>query len=152
MKRRNAHWAVLLLLLGVAPAFAHVRGTSPDFYYAGGTELFPSGCGGNLELSQVALTFRCSQGSVTIPYRSITLMQYRPQLSSEVRHLKLDWKIKPDGTHAKRNVLFTVVYKQGESTRALVLKVRPQNMRPYLAEIELDSRKRIQVWDYRGYD
>lgn len=123
-----------------------------DFSYAGGTETISTGCAGELEVTHVSMTFKCSEGSVTIPYSAITLMQYRPKLSSEVRKMKLNWTARPEGTIAKKNLLFTVLYKQGNTTQAMVLKVRPENMRPYLAEIELNTRKRIEVWDYRGYD
>lgn len=142
----------LALLLGVAPLLAHFNPPAPDFYYAGGTGAFSARCGGDLQLTHASMTFRCPEGSVTIPYNSITLMQYRPRLSSQVRKMKLHWKMKPNGTVAKRNLLFTVLYKDGDTTQALVLRVEPGNMRPYLAEIELNTRKRIQVWDYRGYD
>lgn len=131
---------------------ANANAGGPDFYYAGGTETLSAGCGGELELTHVSMTFKCPDGSVTIPYSSITLMQYRPKLSSQVRKMKLGWKARPEGTSAKKNLLFTVLYRQGSTTQAMVLKVQPVNMRPYLAEIELNTRKRIEVWDYRGYD
>lgn len=153
-----AQWSLMTLFLAGAalcPAWA-VRAnasTQPsDFYYAGGTETLSTGCAGELELSHASMTFKCAEGSVTIPYSSITLMQYRPKLSSQVRKMKLDWKARPEGTSAKKNLLFTVLYKQGNTTQAMVLKVLPMNMRPYLAAIELNTRMRIEVWDYRGYD
>lgn len=149
---RLLRWPLILLLVTATPALAHVDPQTPDFFYAGGTGTFTTGCGGDLELTHVSMTFRCPQGSVTIPYSSITLMQYRPKLSSQVRKLKLHWTVKPYGTSAKRNQLFTILYKEGNATQALVLRVQPQTMRPYLAEIELNTRKRIEVWDYRGYD
>ncbi|MGH9377385.1 MAG: hypothetical protein ACRD1I_01175 [Terriglobia bacterium] len=151
----GSQWPLIILFLTVVPlepAWATARAQAPDFYYAGGTETISAGCGGQLELTHVSMTFKCPEGSVTIPYSSITLMQYRPKLSSQVRKLKLDWKARPEGTSAKKNLLFTVLYKQGSTTQAMVLKVHPDNMRPYLAAIELNTRMRIQVWDYRGYD
>lgn len=154
----SARWPVIAVFLaGVAlwtawSARANASTQPTDFYYAGGTETLSTGCAGELELSHVSMTFRCAEGSVTIPYSSITLMQYRPKLSSQVRKMKLDWKARPEGTSAKKNLLFTVLYKQGNTTQAMVLKVLPMNMRPYLAAIELNTRKRIEVWDYRGYD
>ena len=153
MKRlKLLRWSLILVLTAAVPVLARISPQGADFFYAGGTGTFTTGCGGNLELTHISMTFRCPQGSVTIPYSSITLMQYRPKLSSQVRKMKLHWKVKPYGTSAKRNLLFTVLYKEGDATQALVLRVQPQNMRPYLAEIELNTRKRIEVWDERGYD
>lgn len=151
-------WPAIALFLACAtlwPAQALRASTNAppmDFSYAGGTETISTGCAGDLELSRASMTFKCSEGSVTIPYSAITLMQYRPKLSTEVRKMKLNWRARPEGTSAKKNLLFTVLYKQGDTTQAMVLKVLPQNMRPYLAEIELNTQKRIEVWDYRGYD
>lgn len=149
-------WVVVMIASAAACAALPIRGgerAQPrDFSYAGGTEALSTGCAGALELSPVSMTFTCPEGSVTIPYSAITLMQYRPKLSTRVRKMKLDWKARPEGTSAKKNLLFTVLYRQGSSTQAMVLKVQPDNMRPYLAEIELNTRKRIEVWDYRGFD
>src|SRR5579863_2840864 len=108
-KLRLLRWPLILLFVAAASAWAHVDPQAADFFYAGGTGTFTSGCGGDLELTHVSMTFRCPQGSLTIPYSSITLMQYRPKLSSQVRKMKLHWKIKPYGTSAKRNLLFTIL-------------------------------------------
>lgn len=157
-QRTDFRWPLIALFLAGAalwPLQTLRASTNPppmDFSYAGGTETISTGCAGELEVTHVSMTFKCSEGSVTIPYSAITLMQYRPKLSSEVRKMKLNWTARPEGTIAKKNLLFTVLYKQGNTTQAMVLKVRPENMRPYLAEIELNTRKRIEVWDYRGYD
>lgn len=140
--------AVLLSLPGVAQSSA----PGADFTYAGGTAMFQGGCGGKLELTGTAMTFECPEGSVTVPYRSITRMEYRPKVSNSVRHLKLRWKVKPSGSGGKSNLFFTVLYRQDGATQALVLRVLPTEMRPYLAEIELNTGKRIDVSDYRGYD
>lgn len=155
----GSSWLLMMVMIASAglcialPASGGERARPPrDFSYAGGTEMLSTGCAGALELSPVSMTFTCPDGSVTIPYSAITLMQYRPKLSTRVRKMKLDWKARPEGTSAKKNLLFTVLYRQGSLTQALVLKVQPDNMRPYLAEIELNTRKRIEVWDYRGFD
>ncbi|HEX5481209.1 MAG TPA: hypothetical protein VFZ08_01130 [Terriglobia bacterium] len=144
--------AISGLLIAAAPALARAKGTPPQFTYAGGTENLEGGCGGKLELTGASMTFQCPEGAVTIPYDSITLMQYRPAVSPKVRHMKLPWKVKPSGSGGKKNLFFTVLYKEGERTHALVLRVIPDEMRPYLAEIELNTGKRIQVWDYRGFE
>ncbi|MGH9351684.1 MAG: hypothetical protein ACRD2G_05935, partial [Terriglobia bacterium] len=158
LRRPGSRWPLIVLFLMSVTVWlagsvrANASTQAADFYYAGGTETISTGCGGELELTKVSMTFKCADGSVTIPYSSITLMQYRPKLSSQVRKMKLNWKARPEGTSAKKNLLFTVLYRQGSTTQAMVLKVHPDNMRPYLAAIELNTRMRIQVWDYRGYD
>ncbi len=140
------------LFITAAPILAYEKTGASDFIYAGGTESIQSGCGGKLELTHSSMTFQCPEGSITIPYRSITLMQYRPSVSRAVRHMKIPWKVKPNGSGGKKNLFFTVLYKRGDQMQALVLRVQPEEMRPYLAEIELSTGKRIQVWDYRGFD
>lgn len=146
-------WLLALAALAVVPVLAYGSNPSvPDFYYAGGTAPLQSGCSGTLGVSNASMTFECPQGSITIPYRSITLMQYRPKLSRKVRRMKLRWKVRPEESASKKNLLFTVLYKEGDTTQALVLCVHPDDMRPYLAEIELNAGKRIEVWDYRGFD
>lgn len=153
MSRKNLICWLLFVLAIALPAFG--RGESSagtEFYYAGGTASFASGCGGTLGLTADSMTFECPQGSVTIPYSEITLMQYRPKLSRKVRRMKLRWKVRPTESASKKNLLFAVLYKEGNATQALVLRVLPDEMRPYLAEIELNAGKRIEVWDYRGFD
>src|SRR5579875_1811972 len=140
------------LLMTARSTFAYENSRTSEFIYAGGTESIQGGCGGKLELTHSSMTFQCPEGSITIPYHSITLMQYRPSLSRAVRHMKLPWKVKPNGSGGKKNLFFTVLYKRGDQMHALVLRVQPEEMRPYLAEIELSTGKRIQVWDYRGFD
>jgi hypothetical protein len=134
-----------------APWRAHAT-VPPPFVYSGGTESVPYDCGGQLDVSPTAMTFRCSAASITIPYRTITHMEYRPKLSSAVRKMKLRWKIKPSGSGRNKNLFFTVLFTKDHHTHAVVFRVRPDEMRPYLALLELDTGKRIQVWDYRGFD
>lgn len=144
---------VLLAALCTAPLFGVTRGApAPNFYYAGGTLAFTTDCAGKLGLSHSSMTFACPEGSVTIPYHSITLMEYRPSLSRKVKRMKLRWKVRPSESARNKNLLFTVLFKEGDMTQALVLRVLPDQMRPYLAEIELGTGKRIEVWDYRGFD
>ncbi|MGH9450432.1 MAG: hypothetical protein ACRD11_07800 [Terriglobia bacterium] len=154
MKRSNLRrWLLTLAALALLPVLGYGRNAGmPDFLYAGGTAPLQSGCSGTLGVSHASMTFECAQGSVTIPYSSITLMQYRPKLSRKVRRMKLRWKVRPTESASKKNLLFTVLYRDGDTTQALVLRVLPDEMRPYLAEIELNTGKRIEVWDYRGFD
>lgn len=153
---RRTVYACLFLLLAAAcaaPLFGVARRASaPNFYYAGGTLAFSTDCAGKLGVSHASMTFACPEGSITIPYRSITLMEYRPSLSRKVKRMKLRWKVRPTESARNKNLLFTVLFKEGDETQAMVLRVLPEQMRPYLAEIELSAGKRIEVWDYRGFD
>lgn len=155
-RREGNRWllgAVLAGLLVMLPALALGSTGQTDFTYAGGTENIQSGCSGKLELADSSMTFQCPEGSITIFYHSITRMEYRPTVSRKVRRMKLPWKVKPSGSGGKTNLFFTVLFKQdGGGTQAIVLRVLPEEMRPYLAQIELSAGKRIVVWDYRGYD
>jgi len=123
----------------------------PYFKYAGGTEQMQKGCQGNLELSSEALIFRCASDSISAPYSSISLMQYRTDISRRVLKMNLEWKVKPSVKHSRRNRYFTVLYREGGSTRAVVFDVNPQVIQPYLAEIDLKSGKRVEVQSHEEY-
>ena len=128
------------------------RPKETQFKYAGGTENIPQGCTGALELASESLTFKCFQYVVAIPYASIGLMQYRPDVSKEVRKLKLKWKGRPQGGGGKRNRYFTVQYNEGGTRHVIVLEVLPEVMRPYLAAIDLKAGKRVEVKGYEDYE
>jgi hypothetical protein len=130
---------------GGAPANA------PPFQYAGGTEEVQQNCAGVLEVTSEALIFKCPLASLTLPFSSITLMEYRPNLSRRVGKLELEWRVRPYSGAGKKNRYFTVVYKTKGATHVVVLKVSPRSMRPYLAEIELKSGKRVEVMGYEEY-
>lgn len=151
--------AVLLCVFGMQLLFAvslvaieSKQGQTPHFTYAGGTEALRSGCEGKLELTRASMTFECPEGAITIPFDAITAMQYRPTVSRDVKQMRLRWKSKPSGSGGKNNLFFTVLYRENSGLHAMVLKVLPEDMRPYLAQIELSTGKRIHVWDYRGFD
>jgi len=122
------------------------------FQYAGGTERIEIDCAGKLQVSDSGLIFKCPGASVEMPFSTITLMQFRPDISPQVRNLKLKWKTYPTILVAgKQNRYFTVVYKKQGVTRVMILRVDPLSMRPYLAEIELKSGKRVEVMPYEDY-
>ena len=84
-----------------------------------------------------------------MPFSTISLMQFRPDVSPRVRKLKLKWTTYPTPLIAgKQNRYFTVVCKKQGATHVMVLRVDPLSMRPYLAEIELKSGKRVEVMPY----
>jgi hypothetical protein len=142
--------AALLVVAG--SAYSREQPKEAPFQYAGGTEVIEPGCRGNLEVTTEALIFNCPTGSIEVPYSSITLMQYRPDLSRRVRRLKLQWKARPNPGRGKRNRYFTVVYKVQNVTHVMILKVAPLSMRPYLAEIDLRAGRRVEVKGYEEYE
>jgi hypothetical protein len=152
-KRTRKIWPLAFMIL-IPPSAAF--GTEPNkeavFQYAGGTEKIEIDCAGKLEVSPEGLNFRCPGGSVDMPFSAITLMQFRPDVSSRVRKLKLKWTTYPSILIAGRqNRYFTVVCKKQGVTRVVVLRVDALAMRPYLAEIELKSGKRVEVMPYEDY-
>ncbi len=129
---------LMALLLLVPSALARPHNKSL-FKYAAGTESVPKGCEGKLEVAEAALVFECAQGSITVPYASITRMEYRQRVSKEIRKMKLNWAVKPTSSHSKHEGYFTVLYAEKDQTRAMILKVSTETMRPYLAEIDLKT-------------
>lgn len=125
--------------------------TPPPFAYAGGTEAVPTSCAGNLEVSSEALIFKCSKKNVSMPFASVSLMQYRSDVSYRVGKLDVRWKSFPGRQGGNKNRFFTVVYSYPAGTHVVILEVSPQSMRPYLAEIELKSGKRVEVEGYEDY-
>jgi len=132
------------------------------FKYAGGMQSLLRDCSGGLELKTEALTFRCPDGTETVSYASIMFMQYRPSLSPKVRKLNIRWEVSPAAAmpiiSKKRNRFFVVIYSEpalpsgrAGNPKGLVLEVTPETMQPYLAEIELKSGKRVEVYSHEDY-
>jgi hypothetical protein len=156
MRHRTPRWCalgsvMLALLIAAHPLAARDSQQPPPFRYMGGTESITPPCEGKLEVTTEALIFNCPFGTLNIPFASISLMEYRPDISRAVRKIKVKWKVRPDPGGGKRNRYFTVVYKEQDATHIAVLRVSPLAMRPYLAEIELKSGKRVQVMGYEEY-
>ncbi len=158
MKSKMILAIAALLAASLTPGRERERRTpsGPQFRYVGGTEKLAPRCEGNLELGPTALTFRCPEGSITIPYDSISRMQYRPDVSKKIWKMKLKWKMRPDVdspiVSSKHNRYFTVLYGAQGATQAMVLDVLPEAMRPYLAEIDLKAGKRVEVKSFEGYE
>lgn len=144
--RRILLLAIALLVLA-GSAFGDQRTRDSIFRYAGGSENIDVDCAGRLEVRASSLAFSCPAGSLEMPFSAITLMQFRPDVSHRVRKIKLKKSATyPNSLIAGRtNRYFTVVYKQDEVIHVVVLKTDPDTMRPYLAEIELKSGKRVEV-------
>jgi hypothetical protein len=152
-RRTRKIWPlVFMILIPPSAAFGIEQSKEAIFQYAGGTEKIEIDCAGKLEVTQEGLIFRCPAGSVEMPFSTISLMQFRPDVSPRVRKLKLKWTTYPNILIAgKQNRYFTVVCKKQGVTHVMVLRVDPVSMRPYLAEIELKSGKRVEVMPYEDY-
>ena len=150
---RKVPWLICSLALLMLPGSSFGRGSEkPPFQYAGGTETIKRGCAGDLEVMSDALVFKCPAGSVEMPFSAITLLQYRPDVSKHVRKMKIKWRVRPDSGGGSHNKYLTVLFEEENKTRHIVvLKVEPQEMRPYLAEIELKSGKRVEVMGHEDY-
>ena len=155
LMRSAAALAATLIAAGLLWAGKNPK--SSRFKYAGGTENLEQNCEGRLEVTQNEMTFRCSTGSIAVPYEAITLMEYRPNLSRKVQKLKPKpkWRVRPaiesPIVGKKRNRYFTIVYTDQGVNHVIVLDVSPDMMRPYLAEIDLKSGKRIEVMGFEEY-
>ena len=141
--------AVLLLLAGSSFG-KHKKALEPPFQYQAGTENIEAGCAGKLEVLKEGFTFNCAAGTFSLPYSTVTVMQYRPDVSAEVLAMKIPWKVKPQISRGRVNQFFTIVCNDQGKLRAVILRVSEDDMRPYFAEIELQSGKSVK--EYRSYD
>jgi len=144
-----------LLLASARPLSPREEPLEPQFKYAGGTESLSAGCEGNLELNPEAMTFKCLGGAIAVPYSAISLMQYRSDVSNRVLKMKVKWRARPEVVTpilgGKKNRFFTVVYRVDGKPHIMILRVRPEAMRPYLAELDLRAEKRVEVESYEEY-
>jgi hypothetical protein len=142
---------LMTLLLMISLSYGKHKKTAdePAFQYEAGTENIDKGCEGKLEVLKEGLTFRCPGGTINLPFSSITLMQFRPDVSADVLAMKIPWKIAPLLPKVRDNRHFTIVCNEQGKLRAVVLRVSENNMRPYFAEIELQSGKSVQ--EYRSF-
>jgi hypothetical protein len=139
----------LFLLTGSTYSKHKNTAEEPPFLYQAGTENIEKGCGGKLEVLKEGFAFHCPSGEFKIPYASITLMQYRPDVSPEVMAMKVPWALAPMLTRVRENKYFTIVSTEQGKLRVVVLRVDEKVMRPYFAEIELQSGKSVQ--EYRSF-
>ena len=143
---------LLALMLASGSSYGKHKRTveEPPFQFVAGTENIEEGCGGQLEVLKESFTFKCPTGTFNLPYAGITLMQYRPDVSAQVLAMKIPWKKKPQLQQLRENKYFTIVSNEQGKLRAVVLRVDENDMRPYFAEIELQSGKSVQ--EYRSFD
>ena len=148
--------AALLLAFAVlaVPALAAdaQKNQSSRFKYVGGTENVRYGCVGTLQILDDALAFRCESSVVTIPYRDIETLQYRSDVTRRVRKMKVRWTaIPPQRTGGSKNIYFTLTYRAEGALHVLILEIPEDQMRPYLAEIDLKAGRRIEVQSHENY-
>lgn len=133
--------AAVLLLMPQAWASSSNQGL---FKYVAGTESLPKNCVGKLEVTESQLVFQCAEESVTVPYSDITEMEFQPRVSKKIRKMKLAWTVKPTSARGKHEGFFTVLYRAGDQTHAIILRVQNDTMRPYMAEIDLRTGRPIE--------
>jgi hypothetical protein len=136
--------AVLAAVVMLVP---HAWARSHDeavFKYVAGTEPMPKDCTGKLEVKASDLVFKCEGQSLAVPYSAITRMEFRPRVSKRICKMKLAWAIKPTSAHGKHDGFFTVLYSANGQTHAIILRVRKDTMRPYMAEIDLKTGHPIE--------
>jgi hypothetical protein len=140
---------VALFVLSGSGYGKHKKPDEPPFQYAAGTENVEKGCAGKLEVLKEGFSFKCTSATINIPFPAVSLMQYRPDVSEQVLAMKIPWKVAPEFARVRDNKYFTIVYNDQGKLRAVILHVNENDMRPYFAEIELQSGKSVQ--EYRGY-
>jgi hypothetical protein len=142
---KMAKWAAFLaaVLLLMPQAWARSRDQAL-FKYVAGTESIPKDCIGKLEVTETHLVFLCAEKSLSVPYSDITQMEFQPRVSKRIRKMKLAWTIKPTSARGKHEGFFTVLFRASRQMRAIILKVRDETMRPYMAEIDLKTGRPIE--------
>ncbi len=117
-----------------------------------GTENVRYNCVGTLQIGDDALTYKCGPSKIEIPYREIETMQYRADVTPRVRKMKVRWTAPlPQDVRGNKNLYFTLVYRTSGVPHVLILEVTEDDMRPYLAEIDLRVGRRVEVESHENY-
>lgn len=141
-----AVFAVLVLQTGLGAA---QHDESSRFKYVGGTEDVRYGCVGTLQIGEDSLIFKCESSEAKVPYRQIETMEYRANVTRRIRKMKVKWTaFPPDRSGGSKNIYFILVYR---ITHVLILQVPEDQMRPYLAEIDLKMGRRVEVQSHENY-
>lgn len=136
--------ALLAAILLLVPYASAESSHDSVFKYVAGTEPIPKDCTGKLHVTEPALVFQCAGQSLSIPYRTITQMEFLPRVSEKIRKMKLPWVIRPTSAHGRHDGFFTVVYSSSGQAHAIIMRVRNEIMRPYMAEIDLRTGHPIE--------
>lgn len=141
--------AILALLFALPCSGEEKKGS---FRYVGGTLGLRSTCEGALHVRDRSLEFFCQGSPISIPFSSIRFMEYRPKLSEKINKGGYGWVLKPPSTRGKKESYFAVAFTEAETEQVAVFLVKPEVMRPYLAEIDLRSGKRVKMELYERID
>ena len=141
---------LMCLLPAPEPSHAQVR---RGFRYVAGTWDVKGSCKENIQLSRDSMSFRCKKKVFEISFSDIAFMEYRHAPSRKVRSAGVDWrrglpggnKVKVVPFKKRKNRFFTVVYRKNGKLESAVFRVKPLVMRPYLAELDLRSGKRVEM-------
>ena len=147
-KRTRKIWPlVFMILIPSSAAFGIEPTKDAVFQYAGGTEKIEIDCAGKLEVTLESLVFKCPGGSVVMPFSTITLMQFRPDVSRRVRKLKLKWTTYPNILIAgKQNQVFhRGLQKAGRDSRGGLASRSP-------FDAPLSCRDRAEIREARRGD
>jgi hypothetical protein len=136
--------AYIIAVLLLVPAAWGRSNKKSLFKYVAGTEPVSKGCEGKLEVTGPDLVFECAGQSIAIPYDAVRQMEFLPRISKKIRKMKLHWAVKPPSSHGKHEGFFAVIYSGQGQIRAIILKVRDETMRPYMAEIDLKTGHPIE--------
>jgi hypothetical protein len=146
--------AILILAVLAFPTsiIADQRDEASRFKYVGGTESVQFNCVGTLQITEDALNYRCESAEVRVPYRDIDTMQYRADVTHRIRKMRVRWTAyPPDRSGGSKNIYFILVYRPSGVTHVLILQVPEDQMRPYLAEIDLKMGRRVEVQSHENY-
>jgi hypothetical protein len=149
--------AVSINLLIILPALAgsmlgknNKKTDLPPFQYEAGTADLPKGCAGRLEVLKEGFTFKCPGGTLSVPFSAVSSMEFRPDINAKVIAMKPAWKVPPEPARVRENKYFTIVSSDQGKLGVVVFHVSEDDMRPYFAEIELQSGKSVK--EYRSYE
>jgi hypothetical protein len=153
---RAAALAFAVFLAAVCEPRAGLAGNDVDqgsrFKYVGGTENVQGGCLGTVALEADAFTYRCSPYAVTIPYRDVETMEYRADVTRRIRRMRVKWTAyPPDRSGGNKNLYFILIYRGPGKPHVLIFEIPPDQMRPYLAEIDLKMGRRVEVQSHENY-
>ena len=142
----------LAILASTAVAAGAQKNQPSRFKYVGGTENVRYECVGTLQILDDALAFHCDSDLVTVPYRDIETLQYRSSVTRRVRKMKVRWTaIPPERSGGSKNLYFTLIFRAAGATHVLILEIPEDQMRPYLAEIDLKAGRRVEVQSHENY-
>ena len=136
-------------MVSVNPVVAQ---TKLKFQYVGGTWELKDRCRGQLQIETDRMAFKCREKILGLPYEGLVHMEYRPIPSNKIRDTRVRWQRKPPFASwfkipwiTRENKYFSVVFTKKGELGAVVFRVTPRVMLPYLAEIDLRSGMHVKM-------